>query len=169
MATLQSSKLVYIRAGWPLRLGKLQHLRCYISWIGFRITNAVTVYFRLTQRQLYAINAFTNSCLDKEVYVGLSDGYSESGYCLRLLRALYGLRISPWLWQKDPSEAFGSLGFQPLPQEPCLLVSNHLLVYYYVDYIVFQYHIDHKDFAERSSKAYPSDFGWKTKVSYNGS
>jgi len=47
-----------------------------------------------------AINAFTNSPLDEEIYVDWPPGYknaSNSRECLRLHKALYGLRRSPLL------------------------------------------------------------------------
>ena len=51
-------------------------------------------------RQLDAVNAFPNSELDEEVYIELPDGYKLLGKVGRLLRALYGLRWLPLLWQK---------------------------------------------------------------------
>lgn len=49
-------------------------------------------------RQYDIVNAFVESQLDQEVYFKMPPGFTKSELCLRLLRALYGLRISPKLW-----------------------------------------------------------------------
>ena len=59
---------------------------------------AITAKFDLDTRQLDAVNAFTNSVLDEDVYVYFPDGFHRRGWVLKLLRALYGLRLSPLLW-----------------------------------------------------------------------
>ena len=61
---------------------------------------ALTAKFDLETQQLDAVNAFTNSTLDEEIYVDWPPGYkndSNSHQYLRLLKALYGLRRSPLL------------------------------------------------------------------------
>ena len=40
---------------------------------------AITAKFDLDTRQLDAVNAFTNSVLDEEVYVRFPDGYHRRG------------------------------------------------------------------------------------------
>jgi hypothetical protein len=47
----------------------------------FRALMAITAYFDLDTKQLDAINAFTNSRIDEEVYVWCADGYEEQGKC----------------------------------------------------------------------------------------
>jgi hypothetical protein len=42
---------------------------------------AITAYFDLDTKQLDAINAFTNSWINEEVYVQCVDGYKEQGKC----------------------------------------------------------------------------------------
>ena len=69
--------------------------------------------FDLETRQLDAVNAFTNSPLDEEIFVDWPPGYknnSNSHQCLRLLKALYGLCRSPLLWFRNLSSAFKRLG-----------------------------------------------------------
>ena len=67
-------------------------------------------HFDLSSRQYDVQNAFTNSELDKEVYIELPAGFRKPGYNARLLRALYGLRRSPLLWYKDLSATLIRLG-----------------------------------------------------------
>jgi hypothetical protein len=66
---------------------------------------ALVVRWDLEIRQLNIINAFPNYELDEEVYIKLPDGFKVLGKVGRLLRALYGLRRSPLLWQKLLSSA----------------------------------------------------------------
>ena len=70
---------------------------------------ALTAKFNLESQQLDTVNAFTNSDLDEELYVDWPPSYknaSNSHQCLRLLKALYGLRRSPLLWFRNLSSAF---------------------------------------------------------------
>ena len=54
----------------------------------------------------------------------------------KLLRALYGLRRSPLLWQKLLSQALKDQGLQSTKEEPCLFISDWLIVFFFVDDIV---------------------------------
>ena|SRR5436309_1963119 len=52
---------------------------------------AVTAAFDLEAHQLDAVNAFTNSIIDEVIYIDFPEGFEQSGFCLLLLHALYGL------------------------------------------------------------------------------
>ena len=97
----------------------------------------LAVRWDLEIRQLDAVNAFPNSELDEEVYVELPDGYKLPGKVGHLLRALYGLRRSPLLWQKLLSSALSELGLQAGLEEPCLFLTDHLIVFFFVDDICY--------------------------------
>ncbi|KAJ6437664.1 Cut9 interacting protein Scn1 [Purpureocillium lavendulum] len=114
----------------------------------FRILMAITAKFDLETRQLDAINAFTNSVLDEDVYVQFPDGYRRRGWVLKLLRALYGLRRSPLLWQKDLTAAFEKLGLRQSQEEPCLFTNNWLTVFFFVDDIVLLHRAKHQRAAD---------------------
>jgi hypothetical protein len=105
----------------------------------FRMLMALAARWDLQIRQLDAVNAFPNSELDEEVYVELPDGYKLSGKVGRLLRALYGLRRSPLLWQKLLSSALQELGLQAGRDEPCLFLDDHLIVFFFVDDICYMF------------------------------
>ena len=105
----------------------------------FRMLMALAAKWDLEIRQLDAVNAFPNSELDEEVYVELPDGYKLSGKVGHLLRALYGLRRSPLLWQKLLSSALTELGLQAGQEEPCLFLDDHLIVFFFVDDICYMY------------------------------
>jgi len=105
----------------------------------FRTLMALAARWDLEIRQLDAVNAFPNSELDEEIYVELPDGYKLSGKVGRLLRALYGLRRSPLLWQKLLSSALTELGLQAGQEEPCLFLTDHLIVFFFVDDICYMF------------------------------
>jgi len=109
----------------------------------FRILLALAARWDLTLRQLDAVNAFQNSPLDEEVFIQLPDGFREHGMVGRLLRALYGLRRSPLLWQKLLTEVLRDQGLNPTMEEPCLFITDWLTVFFFVDDIVAMYQEAH--------------------------
>jgi hypothetical protein len=58
---------------------------------------------------------------------------------LKLLCALHGLRQSPKLRLKEFTKTLLELGFRQVPGSECLFMSNHLLLFFYVDDIVVLY------------------------------
>jgi hypothetical protein len=66
-------------------------------------------------------------------------GFEKEGIVLRLEKALYGLRRSPVIWQRTFTTALRGLGFDEVPQEPCVMVKRGILAFFYVDDIVFCY------------------------------
>jgi hypothetical protein len=115
----------------------------------FRVLMAITAKFDLETRQLDAVNAFTNSLIDEDIYVQFPDGYSRRGWILKLIRALYGLRRSPLLWQKDLSNTFKQLGLELCPEDPCVFNNTWLTAFFFVDDIVFLYRSRHQQAADR--------------------
>jgi hypothetical protein len=85
------------------------------------------------------LNAFVNIDIDKEVYIHMPLGYREGGQILQLNKALFGLRRSLLLWQKKLTITLIALGFEPVPHKPCCLTKNGILVFFYMDNIVFAY------------------------------
>jgi len=99
----------------------------------FRCLIAIAAQFDLDTHQLDAVNAFTNSDLDEEVYIRFPEGFGNVGFCIRLLRALYGLRRSPLLWFTEFSSTLLKLGLRPVPEAECLYINNKLIVFFFVD------------------------------------
>jgi hypothetical protein len=110
----------------------------------FRILMALAARWDLQLKQLDAVNAFPNSLLDEEVYIELPDGFKQTGMIGRLLRALYGLRRSPLLWQQLLSTTLTDLGLKCVLEEPCLFINNWLIVFF-VDDIVYMYRDSDQD------------------------
>ena len=105
----------------------------------FRILMAIAARFGLELVQYDAVNAFVNATLKDTIYMRMPTGHRIPGKILRLNKALYGLRQSPLLWQKELNTALQSLGFKAVPHEPCILIRDGILVFFYVDDIVFAY------------------------------
>lgn len=98
-----------------------------------RAVLATAAYFDMDIHQMDAVSAFTNSAIDEEVYVRFPEGFDESGRCLKLQRALYGLRRSPLLWFNDFSSTLERLGLTRVPEAQCLFVCSYAIVFFYVD------------------------------------
>jgi len=64
----------------------------------FRALIAIATAFDLEIQQYNAVNAFINARLDKLVYYYCLEGFNQNGHILKLLMAIYGLKISPLLW-----------------------------------------------------------------------
>ena len=62
--------------------------------------------------------------------------YRKPEQILKLEKALYGLRISPLLWQKELTATLTDLGFAPVPYKPCCFIKEGIIIFFYVDDIV---------------------------------
>jgi hypothetical protein len=71
-------------------------------------------------------------------------GYREGGQILQLNKALFRLRRSLLLWQKKLTITLIALRFEPVLHKPCCLTKNSILVFFYMDDIVFTYWKDYK-------------------------
>jgi hypothetical protein len=92
------------------------------SW---KIVLALAAIYNLEIEQMDAITAFLHSETDATIYVELPDGYHGNGnYVGLLLRALYGLKQSPRLWQEKLRSELGKLGYKPLQSDHCLYTTD---------------------------------------------
>jgi hypothetical protein len=105
-----------------------------------RMLFSLIAAYDLDVRQRDAVTAFLNSKLTKEVYTQMPEGFGKPGSCWKLLRALYGLRISPRLWQQEAASVLQKLGLQQVPEDPCDFVGNGIIVFFYVDDILIASH-----------------------------
>ena len=76
-------------------------------------------------------------------------GYKKTKTILKLEKALYGLRKSPLLWQRELTSTLKKIGFKPVPHEPCCFTYGGILMFFYVDDIVFAYRKQDGATAER--------------------
>jgi hypothetical protein len=68
-----------------------------------RMITVLIAMYDLDSTQRDAVNAFLNAVLYELVYTKMPPGQGIPGKVWKLLRALYGLRKSPRLWQEDLS------------------------------------------------------------------
>jgi hypothetical protein len=111
----------------------------------FRTIIAIAARFDLELIQYDAVNAFVNAKLEEDVFMKMPPGHRRTGTILKLSKALYGLRKSPLLWQKELTRTIRQLGFEPVPNEPCYFMKNGIIMFFYVDDIVFSYRKHQKD------------------------
>ena len=109
----------------------------------FRIITALAARFDLEMKQYDAVNAYTNAVLPKPEYMRMPKGYVQKGCVLKLRKALYGLRTSAKLWQKTFNEAFVNIGYEAIPDEPCVLIKDGQITMYHVDDFIMT-HPQHK-------------------------
>lgn len=95
---------------------------------------ALMAHFDLDSTQLDGVNAFCNSKMDEEVICDLPEGWQELGLdkdtCLLLLKALYGLRRAPVLWQSELTAACLGFGLRPIPEETCCFTDGRLILFF---------------------------------------
>ncbi|KAJ6061516.1 uncharacterized protein N7446_005636 [Penicillium canescens] len=96
-----------------------------------RMIFALVAAFDLNLRQRDAVTAFLNSRLEKEVYTRMPEGFGMQGKCWKLHKALYGLRISPRLWQQEAAEVLSKLGLKQAPEDPCVFIGEGIIVFFY--------------------------------------
>ncbi|KAI1829116.1 hypothetical protein DTO027I6_9863 [Penicillium roqueforti] len=108
-----------------------------------RAVFALVAAFDLDMKQRDVVNAFLNSILQDEIYTRCPPGFEVSGRCWMLHRALYGLRMSPRLWQQEATRVLVKLGLTPIPEDPCIFVMDGIIVFFYVDDIIIVNHPDH--------------------------
>ena len=59
---------------------------------------------------------------------------------LKLLKALYSLRIAPLLWFTYLAVSLERLGLLLIRDTLCVFINNNLIVFFYVDDITVLYH-----------------------------
>jgi hypothetical protein len=66
------------------------------------------------------VAAFLNGSLQEEIYLTPVPGYpSPGGTCLRLQKAIYGLKQAAAQWYEAVSNCLQQLGFVALEADPC--------------------------------------------------
>lgn len=127
----------------------------YAATLASRVVRALlatAAYFDLDIYQMDAVSAFTNSEIDEEVYIKCPDGFELPGNCLKLQRALYGLRRSPLLWYNDFSATLERIGLKRVPEAQCLFVCEFAYVFFYVDDVCIVSFKEHRAEAENLRK-----------------
>lgn len=92
-----------------------------------RAVLAIINFYDLHAVQLDVKTAFLNGVIEKEVYMEIPQGVAASNerrrkYVYKLLKSLYGLRISPKQWNEIFTKVVKSLGFINDSNDPCLFI-----------------------------------------------
>jgi hypothetical protein len=161
---LQRYKAKLMICGNQQKSGNLPTKATTLAATSFRTLMAVLARFDLETIQLDAINVFVNADLNELVYMRTPLGFSVKNHVLRLNRALYGLRKSPLLWQKELSRALVTCGFTTIPQEPCILIKGFMIAFCFVDNIMFCY----RKFAQAEAKGAVEDLKTRFEITELG-
>lgn len=132
---------------WKLTVGST-----YASTLArrsFRGLMVIPARLDLELIQYDAVNAFVNAHLPREVYMRILLGYRERSKICRVLRALYGLKESLLLWQKELTKTLRELGFQPVAQEPYCYLKDEVIIFFYMDDIILSFRKDKQGLAEQ--------------------
>jgi len=124
----------------------------------FRLLLAIIAFFDLEAEQLDVVSAFLHSDLKEKVYARHPPGFYRHGRCLLILRALYGLPQSPRLWYHTFVEMLESLGLKRVPEEPCIMANDWLLVFFFVDDAVMIYRPEDRARAQAFKEALMARF-----------
>jgi Reverse transcriptase (RNA-dependent DNA polymerase) len=155
---LVKCKARLVVCGNQQKLGDLPTRATTLAGNTLRTLLAIAAKFDLELKQLDVVNAFVNCELDEVVFMKMPPGFEEYGKVCRLRKALYGLRRSPLLWQRKLTDTFKSMGFREIPQEPCAMMKGGVIVFFYVDDIVFAYRKKHEKAAEQAKKELEKSF-----------
>ena len=105
----------------------------------FRVLIAIAARFDLELIQYNVVNAFVNAKLLDAVFITLLLGYRKPRKVLLLYKALYRLRISLLLQQKELSSTLWTAGYQLILYKLCCFAKDRILIFFYVDDIVIAY------------------------------
>ncbi len=114
----------------------------------FRVLMTLVIAFHLKTRQLDVVNAFLNAHNDEFVYCQMSDDYRLDDKCYRVIRALYDQRKSFLLWLRILIIKCLELRLKLIPEKSCLFTADDVIMFFYVNDIVFVYRTNRKRAAE---------------------
>ena len=115
----------------------------------FRLMCAIVAHFDLEMEQMDAVNAYLNAELPRPIHLQSPPGIeTPEGSRLLLLRALYGLKESGFLWQQKLRHTLEDLGLKQVPGVECLYTDGFLTFFFYIDDMALIYARRHLDRAE---------------------
>ncbi|KAJ5823125.1 hypothetical protein N7447_005465 [Penicillium robsamsonii] len=93
-----------------------------------RAVLSIIAAFDLDMRQRDVITAFLDLTLQTAVYTRLPPGFEREGYCWLLHKALYGLRLSPRLWQQEATRGQANYTLSRLTSEDSVTTMRQALL-----------------------------------------
>ena len=107
-----------------------------VSETTVKVVLSLIAIYNLYAEQFDFVTAYPNAqMLDRKIYMRSPTGYSSNGKIRLLLRALYGLEQSGFLWNDLLSKELKKLGFRQLREDPCVFVkeTENSFIIIYVD------------------------------------
>ena len=89
---------------------------------------------------------FLNTLLNRLLQIQFPLGFRRLGKVLKLLHALYSLRISSLLQYDLLYSVIRKLGLQLVPEYACLFSNNKLIMFFYIDDIIVLFHQSNRRF-----------------------
>ena len=124
----------------------------------FRTVMAIAATFDLETNQYDVKNAFPHTDLDEIVYCECPEGFEMDSQCILLLKALYGLRRAPRLWQKKLVSKLTEIGLRQISEEPCLFINDFIFLMFFSDDIATLFHGDSRSKANTFKKSLLESF-----------
>jgi hypothetical protein len=117
----------------------------------FCIMMIFVVNFHFKIKQLHVVNVFFNVFNDEKIYCHMSNEYKQFKKILKLLRALYDQNKSSLLWLRILIDKCIEFELNFIFDEFCLFSNdNEILMFFYVNDIVFAFTASRKKDAENS-------------------
>jgi hypothetical protein len=114
----------------------------------FRILMTLMIAFHLKTRQLNVVNAFLNAHNDQLVYYQMSHDYRLDDTCYKVIKTLYDQRKSSLLWLRILIIKCLELRFKLIFEKSCLFIANDVIMFFYMNDIMFAYRTNRKRIAE---------------------
>jgi hypothetical protein len=128
---------------------------------------ACAAQYDLKCNQYNVMEAFLNAIRksSKKLYAELPAKYKKSGKCIKILKAIYGLKDSLLLWYKELSGALESMGLILSKEEPCLfyLSNRKICILFYMNDILYLYHRNNTSDANEIIRAFKTKYKIKNE------
>jgi hypothetical protein len=113
------------------------------------------------------MEAFLNAIREnsEKLYAELPAGYKKSGKCIKVLKAIYGLKNSPLFWYKKLNKALKSMKLILFKEEPCLfyLPNRKICILFYMNDILCLYHRNNTSNANEIIRAFKTKYEIKNE------
>jgi len=99
----------------------------------FRMLLAHAAIEDLEIHQMDVNNAYLATEAEEEIYMCPPPGYEANGKYCRLRKCIYGLKQAARAWHKLFSGHLESIGFEKIPDDPCIMINDKATILIYVD------------------------------------
>ena len=127
---------------WDNQQVKSNFIDIYIVTLAvcfFCVFMTLAVWFDLKLTQYDAVNVFMHANLNETVFMKMSDKYWKTNHILKLNKILYELWRFLLLWQQKLKKILLNQKFKKISHKLYYLTWNSILVFFYINNIVFAY------------------------------